>query len=1208
MNEIEYPGKVSAFITLNNDKLHEKLVNLCYPKEVNKLSFIELTNILLSLSNKTTSVAIERYKFGLIRQDYEEPLKDLENRLRDCGKFCNFDKQLEDRLRDQFIICLNNDKFKSKCLEIKDEKYFTLSIKDLIIKLEAENIVNKLNPKHSQNEEIHFIKRNNKFHQFPQNKPYNQFPKCNMCNKGHQIDETCPAKGKTCYKCQKTGHFGICCKSKIDFKTKKDEVHFVDTEILNIQDQKITNNKILMVDVSINRNPIKLLVDTGAEVSILKQDIASELKLIIDPSNRNLSSYSGTKLEVKGQSKCRLKWDNISKEVCFQIIKSESKYDGLIGIDILNIFQKTIEINHLGSGKLNTGIKNFQAKIVLKEGTIPKFCKFRTVPYGLVNKLKEELDLLESKNILTKVNYSKWATPIVMIKKADNSYRICGDYKVTINPHIVDVNSGMLDMDCLLQEASDSSYFSKLDLEGAYLQLSLDSESQNLTTINTPFGLYRYNKLPFGIKTSPGIFQNVMLELTKDLPGIKVYLDDILVLGKTQLEHDKNLKAVTDRLNFYNAKLNNNKCIYNKTEIEYLGHIISYKKIEPNKNKVLAVASAKEPLNKKELQAWLGAVHYYGKFLKHLATKLVPLDNLLKDGVLWQWGDIEKSAWLIIKEALSSPLMLTNFDINKKTYLTCDASSIGIGGVLEQDGRPVYYISRKLSATEFNYSQIEKECLAIVWSIKRLNKFLAGNHFFLLNDHKPLKYLLNDKAIGKIATARVQRWAFLLSVYDFTFISKRSEEIPVADLLSRTATQDESMDEQLAVNFVFDMPVDWLKTKILKIMTNEEPWLTLKKYIINGWPAKLDFEELKPYYKLKHELTHNDGLIFKGNKVLIPPKLQSTVLNNVHNTHFGITATKNLCQGYFWPNINRDIEFLIKSCSLCGENKHKTSNKIEYGTWPLDYGPMERVHIDFAGPLNHLGGKYLFILVDSFSKWPEIMIVNDVSCKTVIMCLRKIFSRFGVAKTVVSDNGTGFVGEESRAYLDKIGCKHLTIAPYHPKSNGLAERMVQTIKSYLKVTLTSFSKFQEMIDKFLFIYRLISCNTTGASPSKLMLGRQMNSNLQLISNMAHVWQPSIKKYVKAICVGHLGNKCWLFLDCNGDVIKRHLEQIKWLPIGSNGADEINSDNDNNYSCSNSLDNNSNETSIHYQSSTSPIGQRSSRQRFPPQFFMHEKYN
>ena len=263
-----------------------------------------------------------------------------------------------------------------------------------------------------------------------------------------------------------------------------------------------------------------------------------------------------------------------------------------------------------------------------------------------------------------------------------------GTIKLTVNQAAKPDSYPLPKINDLFASLAGGETFSKLDLANAYLQIPLDEASQKPVTINTHKGLYKYNRLPFGISAAPSIFQRTMESILQGLPGVCVYLDDILITGKNDEEHLANLSAVLQKLSAASMKLKSEKCSFLLKEVEYLGHKISAQGLKPLMEKVRAIVEAPQPVNITKLKSFLGMLNYYGKFLPNLSTHLAPFYELLRKNSRWTWGPEQKEAFQKAKSMLTSSKVLTHYDPTKPLILSCDASPYGVGAVLSSsDGR-----------------------------------------------------------------------------------------------------------------------------------------------------------------------------------------------------------------------------------------------------------------------------------------------------------------------------------------------------------------------------------------------------------------------------------------------------------------------------------------------------------------------------------------
>ena len=490
--------------------------------------------------------------------------------------------------------------------------------------------------------------------------------------------------------------------------------------------------------------------------------------------------------------------------------------------------------------------------------------------------------------------------------------------------------------------------------------------------------------------------------------------------------------------------------------------------------------------------------------MPHLPSVLDPLYQLLHHDVTWHWSEKADTAFLKSKELLTDENVLVHFDSALPLILACDASQYGVGAILAHrfpDGteRPIAFASRTLSDTEKKYSQIEKEGLACVFGVKKYHCYLYGRHFSLVTDHKPLLSLLSGrKPISSQSSARIQRWALTLAAYEYDLSYKSSVDHANADALSRLPLNESigitplPPELILVMEHIANSPVT---AKEIAQGTKADPILSrVLQYLNSGWPDSCPDDSLKPYWNRQNELSLHDGCILLASRVVIPEKCRKQLLAELHEGHFGITKLKARAQScIWWPGIDTAIEAMVKSCPSCQENRNAPP-EAPIHPWPWPSRPWSRLHIDFAGPLKN--NTMLLVIIDAFSKWIEVFPMATVTSSATISKLRMIFAQFGLPDTIVSDNGPSLVSQEFEDYLTQHGIKHLTSSPYHPASNGLAERAVQIVKNGLKRdtdgTLT------ERLARILLNYRIIPHSTTGVTPSELMFGRLIKSKVDLV--------------------------------------------------------------------------------------------------------------
>jgi hypothetical protein len=540
-------------------------------------------------------------------------------------------------------------------------------------------------------------------------------------------------------------------------------------------------------------------------------------------------------------------------------------------------------------------------------------------------------------------------------------------------------------------------------------------------------------------------------------------------------------------------------------EVEYLGHKVDAEGLHTVDAKVEAIREAPAPANVSELKAYLGMLNYYGKFLPNLSTTLAPLHKLLCKEVKWKWGQTQSEAFLESKKLLHSSRVLVHYDPGKELVLACDASPYGVGAVLshrQKDGtdKPISYASRSLSPAEKNYSQLDKEALAIIFGVKRYHQYLYGRTFTIYTDHKPLTSLLNEaKAIPTVASPRVMRWALTLSAYEYTIQYREGKAHANADALSRLPLPNEHTKTPLPGDTILlmdHMETTPVKVDQIKAWTRKDPVLSkVLKYVLQGWPHQCPSEEFRPFFTRKNELSVEDHCILWGSRVIIPPPGREAVIKELHETHPGVSRMKGLARSYvWWPKMDDQIEHCVKSCEECQTNR-PLPPEAPMHPWEWPGRAWSRLHVDYAGPF--MGNMFL-ILVDSYSKYMDVYPMNSSTSCATIDKLRISFATHGLPETLVSDNGTCFTSEEFKKFVQSNGIKHICSAPYHPRSNGLAEKAVQTFKNGLKKMKKSKGTIKTKVQRFLFHYRCTPHTTTGVSPAEMLFGRRPRGHLDLL--------------------------------------------------------------------------------------------------------------
>ena len=637
----------------------------------------------------------------------------------------------------------------------------------------------------------------------------------------------------------------------------------------------------------------------------------------------------------------------------------------------------------------------------------------------------------------------------------------------------------------------NAKVFSKIDLETAYLQLPLDENSKNYTTINTCEGLYRYNYLPFGISSSPGIFQSFISRVLANVNNVIIYQDDILIMTANKSEHDVVLDNVLNTLYKAGIKIKLSKCSFYTDSVQYLGHVFSSDGVRPNAEKLSAIIDAPTPTTVKQVQSFVGLCTFYSRFINRFSDVMAPFYSLLRKDSKFVWGTEQINNFKYIKNVFKSDKVLKLFDSKLETSIETDASSYGIAAVLMQkhiDGwHPVQFASRTLHASEVNYSQIEREALSVLFGCERFRQFLLGTKFVIKNDHKPLLKLLNSNSgLNTNCSARLQRWKLRLSQFNYEFCYIKGEDNVNSDFFSRHPLKD-NVDHMEPYELIFvidslqETPVTF--NDIVKFTNADKNLCKLKQYIKFGFPNEVD-TEISCFKGFDSELSIMKDCIMFRNRVLIPEKLRKRVLVMFHEGHPGIVRMKSVCRSLIWyPGIDEDINNIVKSCKQCISVRAKPPQNSTV-SWPEPYKKWSRIHIDHFFFQNVV----LLIVIDAYTKYIECEVVSSINSAVTIETLRSIFSRNGLPDTLVSDNALSFKSFEFKQFLLDNGIEHMTPPPYCPYGNGQVERAVRTFKDLLKKN-SNVGNFQFRLSNALLYYRNTPCTVTNVAPSIALNGR-----------------------------------------------------------------------------------------------------------------------
>lgn len=746
---------------------------------------------------------------------------------------------------------------------------------------------------------------------------------------------------------------------------------------------------------------------------------------------------------------------------------------------------------------LFNGLGTFETEyeILIKDNAQPIAHAPRKVPHVLKDKLKMKLNELERNEIIEKADeYSEWVNHLVTVYKrdVDKSLRICID-PCELNEYILEEQVYIPTFEEFSSNMVGMKYYSVLDLKDGFWHVKLSEKSRKLCTFATPFGNYRYKRMPFGIKTGPKIFQKMNMMNFGNIKNVYIYFDDILIVGRTKQEHDEALIAVLERARQKNVRFNENKMQIACESVKYLGHIFSFNEIKPDPERLEAINKMERPKNKKDLQTLLGVLNFMRSFIPNLSEKTAPLRELLKKYALFNWTELHTQVLSELKNEILKSNILMPFDTSKEIAIQCDASQNGLGCCILQDGKPISFASRSLTDAEQNYSQIEKEMLSIIFACTKFNFYTYGRTIKIINDHKPLLGIIK-KDIHKIASAKLQRMRLKLLNYDLRLEYAPGKTIQLADYLSRYMLPCTETDEDKIVSesILIINVSDERKIEIQNETENDIELRKIKNYCKQGWPThKTNCDsQLNYYFKLKSEIFLEDNLLFFNDRLIIPKIMRKSILNKLHEPHFGLTKTLIRARNsVFWSNINNEIEQTIMKCITCQQNAQKNRKEPMIAHDIPNY-PFNKIACDVL----EFKSKDYLVVVDFYSKWIELINLKRKTAKEINIELLKLFARYGYPQVIIADN-MPFGSFECKEFAKANDIQIITSSPNYPQSNGMAERAVQICKQILRKNET-----EEAIYKALMAYRSTATKDMKNSPAELLQGRILRTDLPVRKN------------------------------------------------------------------------------------------------------------
>lgn len=777
--------------------------------------------------------------------------------------------------------------------------------------------------------------------------------------------------------------------------------------------------------------------------------------------------------------------------------------------------------------------------------------RYRRLPPSQYEQVKAHIQELLDTGVV-RPSCSPYSSPIVVVFKKSGELRLCVDYRL-LNAKTRKDAYPLPRIEESLDALTGAKLFSTLDLASGYNQVPVAEKDKSKTAFCTPFGLFEFNRMPFGLCNAPSTFQRLMERIFGDqsFQSLLLYLDDIVIFSSSFDQHLQRLDLVLSRLKEHNLKLKLQKCHFFQPEVKYLGHVISASGVATDPAKISAVAEWARPATCTELQSFLGFASYYRRFVAGFAKHAAPLHRLvgemggtkkksrtLRKGVLGDhWGEECENAFQSLKRLLVSAPVLGYADFTKPFVLEIDASHAGLGAVLSQDHfgkrRPIAFASRGLRPTEknmSNYSSRKLEFLALKWAVtQKFREYLLGNKFVVFTDNNPLSYLQSAK-LGAVE----QRWASELAVFDFELKYRPGPANRNADALSRQSHSQvaSSLFPGLKVPHEVHAQTDDSPSLVpavavtcqaiaafpsrpkadLVVLQAADPVIGafLQYWERTKQPTSKDMANAcKGLRKLAQQWTRiksQDGVLYRQIRspgdgqvllqLLLPQCLQEEVLKSLHDNHGhqGIERTTSLVrQRCYWPFMQSDIMRYCQNCNRCTLAKAVQPKVRTFRGGLTASKPLEVIAIDFT-ILDRAsdGRENVLVVTDVFSKFAQAYPTSDQRASTVAKVLtEKWFYTYGVPKRIHSDQGKSFEGDLLKRLCHLYGIEKSRTTPYHPEGNGQCERFNRTLHDLLRtLPQEKKNKWPQHLPQVLYAYNTTDHQSTGYSPYELMFGQK----------------------------------------------------------------------------------------------------------------------
>ena len=742
-------------------------------------------------------------------------------------------------------------------------------------------------------------------------------------------------------------------------------------------------------------------------------------------------------------------------------------------------------------------------EIELLPGSAPvSKAPYRMAPAEL-KELQVQLQELLDKGFIRQ-SHSPWGAPVLFVKKKDGSLRLCIDYR-DLNKITIKNKYPLPRIDDLFDQLRGAEVFSKIDLRSGYHQLRIKESDISKTAFRTRYGHYEFLVMPFGLTNAPAAFMDLMNRVFKEYLDkfVIVFIDDILIYSKSVEEHEQHLRMVLEMLRGNKLYAKFTKCEFWLKKVHFLGHIVSKEGISVDPAKIEAVSAWPVPKNVTEIRSFLGLAGYYRRFVEGFSRLAAPLTALIKKGRKYEWTPKCEENFQELKRRLTSAPILIIPDVDAGNFVIySDASKIGLGAVLMQNGKVVAYASRQLKNHEQNYPTHDLELAAVVFALKIWRHYLYGNRCEIYTDHQSLKYIFTQKELNM----RQRRWLELVKDYDCEILYHPGKANKVADALSR-----KSVGMLMSIEVLPKPLQKEISDFSLEMVTGKLTALTLRSDLlesVKSYQGKDSFLIKTQLFDGKNRefSTSSSGLVLFKGRIYVPNSehLRQQIMSEAHETPYSVHpgATKmyqDLKENYWWPNMKREIAEFVSKCLTCQKIKaeHRQPGgdlqKIELPEWKWEQTTMDFV---VGLPRTAQGNDMIWVVVDRLTKSAHFIAIKATFSveKLAEIYVSQIVRLHGVPRSIISDRDGRFTSRFWRCVHAAMGSKLTFSTAFHPQTDGQSERTIQTLEDMLRSCVMNFKgNWDQKLPLIEFSYNNSYHASIGMAPFEALYGRKCRS-------------------------------------------------------------------------------------------------------------------